>query len=79
MKTGRVGGGFEHPCSRFHAPAIRLQTILGVKIEHPTLLPMGTGLPASAPPPPANTPFFIKYLKNPYFFIATKIKNYINN
>jgi len=69
MKTGRVGGGFKHLCSRFHAPAIRLQIILGVKIKHPTSLPMGTGLPASAPPPLANTLFFIKYLKNPYIFI----------
>ena len=61
-------------------PPPRPQTILGVKIEHPTPPPTGTGLPA--PPSTAKTLFFIKYLKNAYyfiFFIATKNNNYINN
>ena len=43
---------------------------------------MGMGLPTPPSPPPAKTLYFIKYLKNAYFFIffiATKNNNYINN
>jgi len=65
MATGRIGGEFEYPRLRLRP---RPQTISGVNIEHPTPPPMGADLPA----PPAKTLFFIKYLKNAYFFIATK-------
>ena len=74
MAMGR--GGFKHPIP---APASMHPSpnYIRVKIEHPTPPLMETGLPA--PPPPAKTLFFIKYLKNTYFFIATKNNNYINN
>ena len=60
--------GFKHPPFPPPLPCTRPQTILGVKIEHPTPPLIGTGLPA--PPPSVKTLYFIKYLKNACFFIA---------
>jgi len=74
MATGRIGGGFEYPLPR---PRSRPQTIPEVKIEHPT-----PPHPFPPSPPPVKTLFFIKYLKNAYFFIFSwqqKHNNYINN
>jgi len=55
MATGRGGGGFKHPRPRPQLPCNcpRPQIISGLKIEHPTLPPMGTDLPA-LPPSPNN-------------------------